>query len=89
MHKRDKLCIALCDTLDGWGGEVGGRFRREGVYVYMELSHLVVQQKLTQHCKSAILQSKKKNYMVTKNAIFIHTLIYPEMTYEHIYATMH
>ena len=72
MHKRDKLCIALCDTLDGWGGEVGGRFRREGVYVYMELSHLVVQQKLTQHCKSAILQSKKKN-LYGHQECYIHT----------------
>ena len=27
----------LCDNLEGWavGWEVGGRFRREGTYVYM------------------------------------------------------
>ena len=28
------------------------------VYIYMELKHFAVQQKLTQHCKSTILQLK-------------------------------
>ena len=26
-------------------GEVGGRFKREGIYVYIQLIHFVVQQK--------------------------------------------
>ena len=39
---------------------VGGRLQREGIYVYIELIHFVVQQKLTQHCKAIILQLKKK-----------------------------
>ena len=38
----------------------GGRFQREGIYVYIELTHFIVQQKLTQHCKAIILQLKKK-----------------------------
>ena len=29
-------------------------------WIYVQLIHFAVQQKLTQHCKSTILQSKKK-----------------------------
>ena len=51
----------LCDNLDGWdgGGGMGGRSKREGIYVYIQLIHFGVQQKLTQHCKAIILQLKK------------------------------
>ena len=49
----------LCDDLEEWGRE-GGREAQEGgdmeIYVYIELIHFVVQQKLTQHCKAIILQ---------------------------------
>ena len=38
---------------------VAGRLRREGIYVYAQLINIVVQQKLTQHCKAIILQLKK------------------------------
>ena len=43
------------DGRDGTGG-VGGRSKREGIYVYIELIHFIVQQKLTQHCEAIILQ---------------------------------
>ena len=46
----------LCDNLDGWDGVRGGR---EGIYVYLQLIHIFVQQKPTQHCK--------KNYPPIKN----------------------
>ena len=40
----------LCDHLDGWDRE-GGKEAQEGghmeIYVYIELIHFVVQQKLT------------------------------------------
>ena len=36
-----------------------GALRREGLYVYLELIHVVVQWKITQHCKAIILQLKK------------------------------
>ena len=39
--------------------EVGRRLK-EGMYVYLQLIHTVVQQKLAQHCKAIILQLKKK-----------------------------
>ena len=43
-----------------WAGAVGGRLKREGIYVYIELIHITEQQKLTQYCKAIILQLKKK-----------------------------
>ena len=39
---------------------VGGRFKKEGIYVYIELLHIVVQQKLIQHCKAIIFQFTKR-----------------------------
>ena len=38
----------------GWG--IGGRFKREGTYVYLELILVVVWQKPTQYYKIIILQ---------------------------------
>jgi len=37
---------------------VGGRFRRDRIYVYLWLIHAVVWQKPTQHCKAIIFQLK-------------------------------
>ena len=39
-------------------GRVGriGRSKREGTYVYIELIHFTVQQKLALHCKAVIRQ---------------------------------
>ena len=52
----------LCDDLEVWDeGWVGGRLKRKRIYVYLQLIHVVVQQKLTQHCKAIILQFKKSN----------------------------
>ena len=50
----------LCDDLEGEDGRVGGRLEGEGTYVYIQLIHVVEQQKLTQHCKAVILQLKNK-----------------------------
>ena len=58
----------LCDDLEGWGGgRMGGRVKREGIYVYILLIHVIVQQKLIQHCKAIILQLKinLKNEKIT------------------------
>ena len=50
---------ALRDDLEGWDRE-GGRETQEGgdmgIYVYIQLIHFVIQQKLTHHCKAIILQ---------------------------------
>ena len=40
------------------GREVGGRFKREGTYAYLQLIHVDVWQKPTQHCNAIILQLK-------------------------------
>ena len=48
----------LCDDLEGWdGGLDGGRLKREEISVYLQLIHIVAQQKPTQ-LKAIILQLK-------------------------------
>ena len=42
----------LCVDLEGWVGEGGGMLKREGICVYLQPILVVVQQKLTQHCKA-------------------------------------
>ena len=38
---------------------LGGRFKREGTYIYLGLIHIVVWQTPTQHCKATVPQLKK------------------------------
>lgn len=42
-----------------WG--VGGRLKIEGIYVYISLIHIVVQQQSTQHAKQLYSDKKTKN----------------------------
>jgi len=42
------------------GREMGGKFKREGAYVYLWLIHVDVSQKTTKFCKAIILQLKIK-----------------------------
>ena len=59
-------------TTERGGGrwEVGGRFKKEGMYVYLWLMHVNVWQKPARYCKAFILQLernlKKRN---TKNPL--------------------
>lgn len=39
---------------------MGGRPKSEAIYVYLELTHIITQQKLTQQSKAIILQKKKR-----------------------------
>jgi len=49
----------LCDDLEGWDrGEDRERLKTEEIHVHLQLVHIVVQQKLTQHCKAVNLQLK-------------------------------
>ena len=48
----------LCDDLEGWEGKL----KREGIYVYIQLIPVVIQQKLMQHCKAIILQLKNQKW---------------------------
>ena len=34
-----ELSSVLCDDVEGWDEGVGGRFKREGMDVYIQLSH--------------------------------------------------
>ena len=40
----------------GMGQGMGGRFKREGIYVYLRLIHVEVWQKTMKFCKAIILQ---------------------------------
>ena len=59
-----ELKEVLCVNLERWGGgmgrEMGGKFKREGAYVYLWLIHVDVSQKTTKFCKAIILQLKLK-----------------------------
>ena len=61
MEDRE-LNPVLCDNLEGWDGVEGWgeSFKRDGTYVYLRLTHIVVWQKPTQHCKAVVLQLKMK-----------------------------
>ena len=51
-----ELSSVLHDDREGWdGSRVGGRLKRERIYVYLQLIH-DVQQKLTQRFKAIIPQ---------------------------------
>ena len=56
-----ELTLGLRDTLEGWGGEGGGRGPQEGgTWVYLWPILTDVWQKTTQFCKAVILQLKNK-----------------------------
>ena len=44
----------------GMGRVMGGKFKREGTYVYLWLIHGDIWQKTTKFCKAIILQLKNK-----------------------------
>ena len=64
------------------GREVGERFKRKGIYVYLWLIHVEIWQKITKFCKAIILQLKKKkkkkeiNLCKIKQTLIIHECIY-------------
>ena len=53
-----ELSSVLCDDLEGWDGRCGVGVKRERIYVYIELIHVAVQQKL-KYCKTTISQFLK------------------------------
>ena len=62
-----KLKQGLCINLEGWDGEgMGGRLKRDGIYVYLWLIHGEVWQKPTKFCKAIILQLKKNRKKCVK-----------------------
>ena len=55
--------------------EEGGMLKREGIYAQLELIHVVVWKKPTQHCKVIILQLKIKIKKKNKYIIQDHSEI--------------
>ena len=51
--------MVLRDDLHGWAGWEG-RLRREGIYVYTQVTHSVTQQKLT-HIINQLYPNKQNN----------------------------
>ena len=54
-------------TKKGGIGGVEVRFKREGVYVYLWLTDVVLWQKPTKYCKAVILQLKTKILKVPRS----------------------
>ena len=52
-----ELSSVFCVDPEGWDGVAGGRPQREGTYVYIQLIHTIVQQKIAKHCKATLLFS--------------------------------
>ena len=50
--------LSAIDDLEGRDG--GGRLKRGGIYMHIELIHYLVRQKLAQHYEATILQLKKR-----------------------------
>ena len=57
VEHRD-LSSVLYEDLEGGDGRVGARLRREVIHAFLQLIHIVVQQKLTQLCKATLFQLK-------------------------------
>ena len=56
---RRKLKQELCINLEGWmEQEMGGRFKREGIYVYLWLIHAEVWQKTENSVKQLSFNKK-------------------------------
>ena len=53
------------------GVVVGGSFKREGIYAYIQLTHIAVQQKLTQYCKAIISQSLSSGPMNSVSHVWL------------------
>ena len=53
-----EFCLVLCDSVEGWDGDLGGRYKRDRTYVYLWLIHVVIWQKQAQYVKPIILQLK-------------------------------
>ena len=63
----------LCGNLEGWfGWEVGGRFEREGTYVYLWLIPVDVWQNPARCCKAIVLQLKRIKQIKKIKLLYVH-----------------
>ena len=74
----------------GWGWEwVGGRLKKEGIYAYLQLIHIVVQQKVAQHCKANILPLKKRKRNILVKFTTFHITLAERISIIKIYKTLY
>lgn len=57
--KHRDLILALCDDLQVWDGGGCGRFKREGIYIYITVS-LYCTAEMIQHCNYPSIKKKDK-----------------------------
>ena len=75
---RCSVVIQIC-------GMEEGRSKRKGIYVCIQLIHLVLQQKLTQHCKAIIIEFLKHSVYGRKRQVNkIYKVIFGYKQYEQI-----
>ena len=68
LYEAESSNSVLYDNLeDGLGWEVGGKFKKEGTYVYLWLTHVDVWQKPMRYCKAITPQLKTKKIKIKKN----------------------
>ena len=72
----------LCDDLEDWDGDRGGRLKREGMHVYLQLNNVVVLQKTTHHCKAIIFQLKINLRSLIYNPIKKNKMLWINLTKE-------
>ena len=58
----------LCDHVEKWDGERGGGLKREGVYVYLWLIHIIIQ-----HILKKLKVTLKNNIYIYQN-LMLYTL---------------
>ena len=68
---------------------MGGRFKKEGTYVYLWLIHVDVWQKATQHCKAIILQLKTNKLKKLLYIYFEHWVCKCVCVCEHIHISIY
>ena len=64
----------LYDDLEECDEGVGGRLKREGIHIYLQLIYIIVQLELTQHCKAIILELKKEIFFSCSSLSFFETV---------------
>jgi len=68
---------------------VGGRLNKEGIYVYLKLIHIVVQQKVALHCKANILQLKKRKRNILVQFTTFNITLAERISIINIYKTLY
>ena len=81
QHRKFSSVLIYYDLEGQAGGSgVGGRHKREGIYLYIQLIHFLVQQKLTPHCKAINLQLKKKLQSIIQGLALVYMPRSPPIT---------